>query len=105
MSGWTATSLAVRLGRAVGVRARWSTTYAAAHAAGRAQRGHRAEGDTIFARALVRERTRASAADAKALDVALASMVTDRQVIERAVSAGAPIAAIAALTAAWSKFP
>lgn len=105
MTGWTATSVAARLGRAVGLRARWTKPYAAAHAAGRAARGHRTERDTIFARALVRERARASAADAKALDVALAAMVTDRQVIERAVAAGAPLTAVAALTSAWPKLP
>jgi len=105
MTGWTATSAAARLGRAVGIRARWTTSYAAAHAAGRAARGHRSQGDTIFARGLVRNRARASAADAKALDVALAAMVTDRQVIERAVAAGAPLTAIAALTSAWARLP
>lgn len=105
MSGWTATSVVARLGRAVGIRARWTTSYATAHAAGRAARGHRAQADTIFARAFTRERARASAADAKALDAALAAMVTDRLVIERAVAAGAPVTAVAALTAAWVKFP
>lgn len=103
MTGWTATSLAARLGRAVGIRARWTRPYAAAHAAGRAARGQRTERDTIFARALLRKRARASAADAKALDVALAAMVTDREVIERAVAAGAPLTAVAAFTSAWAR--
>lgn len=105
MTGWTVTSVAARIGRAVGIRARWSTPKAVAYAAGRAARGHRTQGDAIFARGFVRERARASAADAKALDVALAAMVTDQQVIERAVAAGAPLSAVAALTSAWGKFP
>ena len=79
--------------------------YAAAHAAGRAARGHRSQGDTIFARAFVREQARASAADAKALDVAVAAMVTDRHVVERAVAAGAPLTAVAALASAWGRLP
>src|SRR5690554_2255269 len=105
MTGWTATSVAARLGRSVGIRARCTMPYAAAHAAGRAARGHRSQGDTIFARAFVREQARASAADAKALDVAVAAMVTDRHVVERAVAAGAPLTAVAALASAWGRLP
>ncbi|GIG53544.1 hypothetical protein [Demequina activiva] len=105
MTGWTVTSSAARLGRLVGLRGRWTTPYAAAHAAGRAQRGGGGHGDTVFARAYARRLARASAADAKALATALSEVGEDADVIRRAAASGAPIAAIAALAAGWANLP
>ena len=105
MTGWTVTSLTLGLGRAVGVRPRWATPYSAAHAAGRAQRGHGADGDTVFTRAYARRLAGASAPDAKAITTALAEAGDDAQVIRRAVATGAPVAAVAGLAAAWERLP
>ena len=105
MTGWTVTSTAARLGRLVGLRGRWTTPYSAAHAAGRAQRGDGAHGDTVFSRAYARRLARASAADAKALATALAEVGEDANVIRRAAASGAPVAAIAALAAGWENLP
>ncbi|MFN3867319.1 MAG: hypothetical protein ACK4MD_11505, partial [Demequina sp.] len=96
--------MAASLAATVGLRGRWSTPYAAAHAAGRAQRGG-PEGDTVFARAFARTRARASAADAKALDTARVTLGDDSGLIERAVASGAPVTAIAGFAAAWETFP
>lgn len=102
--GWTVTSVAASAAAAVGLRGRWATPYAAAHAAGRAQRGG-PHTDTIFSRTYSRVRARASAADAKAIDAARSALGADAAVIERAVASGAPVAAVAGLAAAWETFP
>lgn len=59
-----------------------------------------AEG-TLFSRAFERAVTRASAADAKALEVARGQLGDRADVIERAVASGAPVSAVAALAASW----
>lgn len=105
MTGWTVTSTAARMGRLVGLRGRWTTPYSAAHAAGRAQRGGGAGGDTVFARAYARRLASASAADAKALVTALSEVGDDAPVIRRAAASGAPVQAIAALAAGWVNLP
>ncbi|WP_297081051.1 hypothetical protein [uncultured Demequina sp.] len=101
MPGWTLTSVASRIGRAIGLRGSWSTPYSAAHAAGRAQRGGSST-DTVFARATSRRLATASAADAKALTTALSEVGEDAEVIRRAAASGAPVAAVAGLAAAWA---
>lgn len=103
--GWTLTSIVARSAVALGMRPQWSTPYAAAHAAGRAQRGHRPDGDNVFERAYTRTLARTQTADAKALVTALGAVGDDAQVIYRAVSTGAPVAAVAALAAAWERLP
>ena len=105
MTGWSVTSAAARIGRTVGLHRHWSTPYAAAHAAGRAQRGDGADGDTVFDRACSRRLATASAADVKALAAALAEVGDDAEVIRRAIASGAPVAAIAALAAGWTHLP
>lgn len=89
----------------LGLRGSWAQPYAASHAAGLAQRGPRRDGDTVFARAYARRMAALSGADRKALDAARAEMVTDAEVLERALASGATVTAAAALAAAWEKLP
>lgn len=102
--GWTVTSVAAQVATATGLRGNWTTPYAVAHAAGRAQRGGNGD-DTIFGRTYARVRARASAADAKALDTSRQSLGEDAVIIDRAVASGAPVTAVAAFAAAWDTFP
>lgn len=97
--------MVIKSAAALGLRAQWSTPYAAAHAAGRAQRGSRAGADNVFERAYARALARASAPDKKALDAAVTEAGDDAPVIYRAVAAGAPVAAVAALAAGWARLP
>ncbi|WP_061960730.1 hypothetical protein [Demequina flava] len=103
--GWTVTSLAARAAGAVGLRGAWAKPYAASHAAGLAQRGPRRDGDTVFARAYARTMAGLSGADRKAIEAARSEMVTDAEVLERALASGATVTAAAGLAAAWEKLP
>jgi len=69
-----------------------------------AQRGERPE-DTVYARVFGRRLAAAEPADRKALEAAVAELGVDRDVIERAVASGAPVAAVAGLAAKWASLP
>jgi hypothetical protein len=101
--GWTLTAIATRAGKAVGLRRRWTGPYAVAHASGRAQRGPRPGADDLAARVYTHRLAVMSVADRKALEAAHAQLGADAGVVERAVSSGAPVAAVAALATAWQK--
>ena len=85
--GWTLTATAARLGNLL---RRGEESVEPAPAEG-----------TLFSRAFERAVARASAADAKALEVARGQLADRPQVIERAVASGAPVSAVAALAASW----
>ena len=104
MIGWTVTSAAARLSDAVGARSGWLAPAAVARALGLAQRGSRVD-DTVFARITSRRLAASSPADRKALETALGEVGSDRFVIERAASSGAPITAVAGLAAKWEGLP
>lgn len=97
--GWTVTSVASQLGRRIGVQGSWASRYDTAHAYGLAQRGHVPNGDTVTARLFRRRLGVLNAADRKALEVAASQAGDDAAIIERAAAAGAPVPAIAALSA------
>jgi len=102
---WTLTSVAARAADALALRRRWTSPAAAARASGLAQRGARAEGDTVYDRIFARRAATASAPDRKALEAALDALGDDRAVLRRAVASGAPLAAVAALAARWDDLP
>ncbi|WP_062310764.1 hypothetical protein [Demequina rhizosphaerae] len=85
----------------------WTLTAVAARAAGLLGLSERrppedvAALEGLFERAFQRAVDRASAADAKALEVSRDQMADDAPVLHRAVASGAPIPAVAALAAAW----
>lgn len=94
-------SLAARAGRALGGRGAFlsdaATGKATLLATGASDR------PDVFARQCARVLAKASFADKKALETALYEMGQDAPVIERAVTSGAPIEAVAALAAAWTQ--
>lgn len=96
---WTLTSYAARAADAVGLTRRWTAPAAVARSSGLSQRGTRADGDTVYARLFSRRLARAAAPDRKALEAALS--VLPRDIVERAVASGAPLAAVAGLAARW----
>ena len=89
----------------MGLRGRWRSPYVVSHASGIAQRGTRAAGDTVFARAYRARMAASSPADRKALAACLDQVVVDVDVIERAAASGAPLPAIAALAEGWERLP
>ncbi len=92
-------SLVARAGRALGGRRGFVSGAVTGRAAALASDA--ADRPDVFARQCARVLSRASLADTKALETALHEMGQDAPVIERAVASGAPIAAVAALAAAW----
>lgn len=86
--GWTLTAAVARLGALVGLGER-------------RPEDEPATTEHLFERAFARAVDRASAADAKALEVARDQMGDHRDVLYRAVATGAPLSAVAALAAAW----
>jgi len=89
----------------MGIQGRWRSPYTVSHAAGVAQRGTRAAGDTVFARVYGARMAASSPADRKALAACLDQVVIDVDVIERAAASGAPLPAIAALAEGWHRLP
>ncbi|WP_061963952.1 hypothetical protein [Demequina aurantiaca] len=103
--GWSLSASVARLAHSVGMRGRWRSPYSVSHAAGVAQRGSRATGDTVYARVYDARMTASSPADRKALAACRDQVVLDGAVIERAAASGAPLAAIAALAEGWDRLP
>lgn len=99
--GWTLTAVAARAAGVLGGETRWTAPAALEQARALARRG----GPDAFARAFIRRRDAASAADRKALDAARATAGGDAGVIDRAVASGAPLDAVAALASRWPDLP
>lgn len=96
------TGTAAKATALLGLRRRWVRPAAVEHAAALA---HDTQRGTIFARRFASRVQVASTADRKALEAAQAQVVTDTDVIDRAVASGAPVQAVAALAAAWDGLP
>jgi hypothetical protein len=99
------TASGARVANLVGLRGRWRSAYAVSHAAGLAQRGTRASGDTVFARVYTARARASHPPDRKALEASRAQVGHDASVIERAAASGAPVSAIAALAEGWERLP
>ena len=59
----------------------------------------------MYARVFARRLATANPADRKAMEAAISELGVDRDVIERAVASGAPVAAVAGLAARWESLP
>lgn len=105
--GWTLTSVAARVLRPLGWGRRWVAPDAVRHAKRLAADPPAVPGGAhdLPERAWERRLAQAPPADRKALEAAAAELGADARVIERAAGTGAPVAAVAALAAAWETLP
>lgn len=105
--GWTLTSVAARVLGPLGWGRRWVAPDAVTHARALAADPPAAPGGApdLPERTWERRLAQASPADRKALEAAAAEVGSDARVIQRAAGSGAPVAAVAALAAAWASLP
>lgn len=99
---WQLTTAAARLGRALGLRRRWTGAAAVARALGLASRAARADGDTAASRAYARRLAHLPEAERFAVAKALVDLDPEgRAASERALASGAPPRAVVAFARAW----
>ncbi len=102
---WSLSSFTVRLGAIVTVRRRWTAPEAVAAAQSRSLRRRSADVPSVFERASDRRSEAMSAADRKAYEAAFDEFAGDADILYRAFASGAPLSAVATLSAKWGTLP